>query len=102
MIPEFELLAHATALCDDLKGVGVVCCSGKWGMGQLGDDESGNTSRLIGALLTEMTSLFPDAVVHIGGDEAAYQSTGTVDLPTLPSPSMLPTGRSLARDSMLM
>ena len=81
VVPEFELLGHATAICDDLKGAGVVCCHGKWGMGQLGDDPAGNTSRLIGALLTEMTSLFPDAVVHIGGDEAAYQPTGpcTID-----------------------
>ena len=74
VIPEFELLAHATILCDALKGEGVVCCGGKWGMGQLGDDPSGNSSRLINALLTEMTALFPDAVVHIGGGAATSLS----------------------------
>jgi hexosaminidase len=76
VIPEFELLAHATALCNDLKSEGIVCCHGKWGMGQLGDDPSGNTTRILSALLTEMAALFPDVVLHIGGDEAQYGTTG--------------------------
>eukprot|EP01043_Picozoa_sp_COSAG02_P045031 COSAG02_NODE_4078_length_5809_cov_1.830363_3_plen_358_part_00 len=76
LVPEFELTAHAAALCDAWKDEGVPkCCSGIY-TPQLPDDKSGNTSRLVGRLLKEMASLFPDPVIHIGGDEARYQPTG--------------------------
>jgi N-acetyl-beta-hexosaminidase len=80
VIPEFELLSHATSICDPLKSEGIVCCSGKWGMQQLGDDPDGTTTRILSALLTEMAPLFPDAVVHIGGDETQYETTGPCTL----------------------
>jgi hexosaminidase len=76
IIPEFELLSHATSICGPLKDEGIVCCSGKWGMLQLGDDPAGNTTRILNDLLTEMIPLFPDSVVHIGGDETQYETTG--------------------------
>jgi hexosaminidase len=76
VIPEFELLSHATSICGPLKSEGIVCCSGKWGMLQLGDDPTGNTTRILSQLITEMVPLFPDPVVHIGGDETQYETTG--------------------------
>ena len=79
VIPEFELLSHATSICGPLKSVGIVCCSGKWGMLQLGNDPTGNTTRILSALLAEMIPLFPDSVVHIGGDETQYETTGSVE-----------------------
>jgi hypothetical protein len=73
VIPEFELSAHADALCTAWKDDGVpACCHGVY-TAQLPNDASGNTSRLVGQLLTEMAGLFPDPVLHIGGDEARYQ-----------------------------
>ena len=79
VIPEFELLSHATSICGPLKSVGIVCCSGKWGMLQLGNDPTGNTTRILSALLAEMIPLFPDSVVHIGGDETQYETSGSVE-----------------------
>ena len=77
VVPEFELLAHAAALCTAWQSEGVpTCCHGIYTQ-QLPNDPSGNTSRLIGALLAEMAPLFPDQVVHIGGDEARYQPGNT-------------------------
>ena len=76
VIPEFELLSHATSICGPLKSAGIVCCGGKWGMLQLGDDPAGNTTRILSALLAEMVPLFPDRVFHIGGDETKYETTG--------------------------
>ena len=77
VVPEFELTAHAAALCTAWRADGVAkCCSGVY-TPQLPGDASGNTSRLVGQLLTEMAALLPDPVVHIGGDEARYQPGAT-------------------------
>jgi len=77
VVPEFEMPGHATALCSALKSVGIACCSGKWGMGQVGDDVDGNSTAIVGALLEEMSELFPDTVMHLGGDECAYSTSPT-------------------------
>ena len=80
VIPEFDMPGHSTGICDALKGIGIVCCSGKWGMGQIGDDPEGNSTRIVGALLAEMAAIFPDAVLNIGSDECAYGTTGACTL----------------------
>ena len=92
VIPEFELLSHATSICGPLKSEGIVCCSGKWGMLQLGDDAAGNTTRILSALLTEMVPLFPDPVLHIGGDETQYEEP--------PSPCTVNASKSLQQKIM--
>jgi hexosaminidase len=93
VIPEFELTAHAAALCTAWKGSGVPkCCSGVY-TPQLPNDSSGNTSRLIGQLLKEMAVLFPDPIVHIGGDEARY-TPGSV------GPCTINATQSLQEDTM--
>lgn len=93
LVPEFELTAHAAALCDAWKDEGVPkCCSGIY-TPQLPDDKSGNTSRLVGRLLKEMASLFPDPVIHIGGDEARYQPGAT-------GPCTINATRSLQENTM--
>jgi hexosaminidase len=56
VVPEFDMPGHASAICTALKPDGIACCSGKWGMGQIGDDADGNSTRLVGALLAEMYS----------------------------------------------
>ena len=68
------------------------CCSGIY-TPQLPGDASGNTSRLVGQLLKEMAGLFPDPVVHIGGDEARYQAGST-------GPCTINATQSLQEDTM--
>ena len=80
VVAEFDMPGHSTAICDALKPIGLVCCSGKWGMGQIGDDADGNSTRIVGALLEEMAQLFPDSVMHLGGDECSYGATGKFTL----------------------
>ena len=72
------LFLYICTFTGPLKSVGIVCCSGKWGMLQLGNDPTGNTTRILSALLAEMVPLFPDSVVHIGGDETQYETSGSV------------------------
>ena len=93
VVPEFELTAHAAALCDAWKDEGVPkCCSGIY-TPMLPNDTSGNTTRLVGQLLKEMAALFPDPVVHIGGDEARYQPGAT-------GPCTINATRSLQQNTM--
>ena len=93
VIPEFELTAHAAALCSAWKDDGVAtCCRGIY-TPQLPNDASGNTTRLVGQLLKEMAALFPDDVIHIGGDEARYQPGPT-------GPCTITAAQSLQEDTM--
>jgi hexosaminidase len=73
VVPEFELPGHASGLCSALAGHGLVCC-GDW---QIRDDPAGSSVRVLSELLDEMSALFPDKVLHIGGDET--QSTAPCD-----------------------
>ena len=73
LIPEFDIPGHSGGFCTALKSAGIVCCGD-----QILDDASGKSVAVMGKLFAEMASLFPDAQMHIGGDE-----TGTAPPCTL-------------------
>jgi hexosaminidase len=72
VIPEIDMPGHSGALCASLVDAGLKCCGGGGGV-QIEDDPEGSSLGVIRQLLTEMAGLFPDRVLHLGGDE-----TGTV------------------------
>jgi len=76
LIPEFDIPAHAGGWCDGLKTAGIQCCAkSEWsGVPQIEDDAQGKSVTIVSNVLKEMAELFPDSVMHIGGDE-----TGTTE-----------------------
>ena len=70
IIPEFDMPGHSGGFCHGLKSAGIVCCQqGGMGVPQIQDDTAGKSVALIKQVLHEMSTLFPDSVLHIGGDE---------------------------------
>lgn len=70
VIPEFDMPGHSGGFCHGLKSAGIVCCeAGGMGVPQIQDDSAGKSVGLIKQVLKEMSALFPDPVLHIGGDE---------------------------------
>jgi N-acetyl-beta-hexosaminidase len=61
---------HSGGFCHGLKSAGIKCCTnGGMGVPQIEDDPAGVSAALVTRLLHEMAGLFPDEVLHIGGDE---------------------------------
>ena len=70
---------HSGGFCHGLKQSGIVCCeNGGMGVPQIQDDSAGKSIGLIKQLMREMSTLFPDTVLHIGGDETG--STAPCDM----------------------
>ena len=64
ILPEFDQPGHAAGLCATLGNVGLVCCGT-----QIEDDAAGKSIEIMKSLMSEMATLFPDAVMSIGSDE---------------------------------
>eukprot|EP00040_Diaphanoeca_grandis_P018485 m.97205 g.97205 ORF g.97205 m.97205 type:complete len:705 (+) comp26958_c0_seq2:225-2339(+) len=70
IIPEFDMPGHSGGFCGGLKQYGIVCCGdGGMGVPQIEDDPAGKSFDIVSQVMQEMSTLFPDAVFHIGGDE---------------------------------
>ena len=70
LIPEFDMPGHSGGFCHGLKSAGIKCCTnGGMGVPQIEDDLGGVSAGLVKQVLKEMAGLFPDGVMHIGGDE---------------------------------
>jgi hexosaminidase len=74
VVPEFDMPCHTTAWFAGYpqlaSGPGPYKASSKWGvMDAAMDPTRESTYRFLDRFLGEMTSLFPDAYFHIGGDE---------------------------------
>jgi hexosaminidase len=78
IIPEFDLPGHSGALCASLADAGLFCCGGGGG-GQIEDDAEGSSLGVIKQLLTEMAGIFPDRVLHLGGDETGTAAPCTLN-----------------------
>ena len=79
LIPEFDMPGHAGGLCRGLEQSGIDCCSnGGMGVPQIHDDAAGKSVGVVTKVIGEMSALFPDSVLHIGGDETG--STAPCDM----------------------
>ena len=77
LVPEIDLPSHSAGLCAGLKGAGISCAPcGKYGGQQiLMDDRS---VHVVQEVLREVSSLFPDALFSIGGDETGSAAPCTL------------------------
>ena len=80
LVPEIEMSTHAKALLPLVKTQGLAFCNHSFPV-MLYDDPAGNTLAALKKLVTEMAGLFPDAVLHVGMDEAQchYSEQATKD-----------------------
>ena len=70
---------HSGGFCHGLRSAGIKCCSnGGMGVPQIEDDPAGVSAGLVKQLLHEMAGLFPDSVLHIGGDETGSTAPCTL------------------------
>lgn len=72
VVPEFDMPGHSGGFCSSLSSAGLQCCGS-----QIEDDPAGKSVAIISTILTEMASLFPDAVMHIGADETGSSAPCT-------------------------
>jgi len=80
LIPEFDMPGHSGGFCGGLAAAGIVCCGdGGMGVPQIHDDAAGKSAALIKQILQEMSGLFPDSVMHIGGDETGSSPPCTLE-----------------------
>ena len=64
VVPEFDMPGHSGGFCTALASAGIVCCGS-----QIEDDAAGASARIIASILSEMSGLFPDRLLHLGCDE---------------------------------
>ena len=80
VIPEFDVPGHAGGLCANLKDEGLQCCLNTGPRGnddQILNDAAGASLKIIKAIFTEMSALFPDHVMHVGCDEVSNSTPCT-------------------------
>ena len=72
VIPEFDMPAHSRAITDAYPTLGILEKKGPLGIADAAlNPASPATYRFLDRLIGEMTTLFPDPVFHVGGDEVA-------------------------------
>jgi hexosaminidase len=81
LLPEIDLPAHSAGICAGLRNAGIVCCGkgGKYGFGQILDDQHGQSVALVQQLLAEISELFPESLFHVGADETGSTPPCTHD-----------------------
>ena len=76
----FDAPGHPGGFCNGLAAAGIVCCGhGGMGVPQIQDDPAGKSAALVSQILQEMSTLFPDTVMHIGGDETGATPPCTLE-----------------------
>ena len=102
-IPEFDTPGHAGGLCSNLKAEGLQCCDHTGPRGhddQILNDAAGVGLKIIKALLTEMSALFPDDVMHVGCDETTDPAPCTSNITRSFEEDILKHGASLGKHSI--
>lgn len=62
---------------------GIVCCGdGGMGVPQIQDDPGGKSAAVVMQVLQEMSTLFPDSVLNIGGDETGVRQAASMSFRT--------------------
>lgn len=85
VIPEFDIPGHAGGLCSHLADEGLQCCLHTGPRGnddQIVNDAAGVGLKIVKAIFTEMSALFPDAVMHVGCDETTVTANCTLNMTT--------------------
>lgn len=72
LVPEIEMSTHARSLFPLAATQGLSFCNDSFPV-MLHDDPAGKTVGVLKRLVTEMSTLFPDEVLHVGMDEAQVQ-----------------------------
>jgi hexosaminidase len=81
VIPEFDVPGHAGGLCSVLADEGLQCCLHTGARGnddQIVNDDAGVGLKVVKAIFTEMSQLFPDEVMHVGCDETTVVGNCTL------------------------
>merc|ERR1719272_2357757 len=73
VLPEFDMPGHSGGFCTSLASAGLKCCGN-----QIEDDPAGASAKIIAAVLSEMATLFPDAVMNLGCDETGSSAPCTL------------------------
>jgi len=78
IVPEFDIPSHSRGL-RPIKSDGVVFCNEDDTQSQIYGDPNNSTLGVLKNLFSEMSSLFPDEVFHIGADETSALGPCTVE-----------------------